>query len=338
MENLIGKNMDELREVSSNMGLKPYLAKQLSDWLYNKQIDNIADMSNISLKNREALSEKYKIEKIKPIETQESKDGTKKYLYKYDSSSYIESVMIPDKDRVTLCVSTQVGCKMNCEFCATGKQGFGRNLTVAEILNQVITLPELDRLTNIVYMGMGEPFDNYDNLIKSIEILTSDWGFALSPRRITVSTSGILNGIKSFIKDTEAHLAISLHNPFHTERERIMPIEKANNIYNIVEELSKHDWSGQRRLSFEYILWKGLNDSLAHQSELARLIGGLNARVNLIRFHTIPGTEFQGSSDQDMERFRGALSSRGIITTIRASRGEDILAACGLLSTKVKGE
>lgn len=334
MNNLIGMELEDLKSIANSIGLKPFVVNQISDWLYNKQIDDINLMTNLSLEARERLSENYYIEKIPFIKVDISKDGTKKYLYDYGDNAFIETVMIPDNDRVTLCVSTQAGCKMNCKFCATGHQGFNRNLTKSEILNQILTLPELDRLTNIVYMGMGEPFDNYDNLIGSINILTSKWGLALSPRRITVSTSGILSRIISFLADTQAHLAISLHNPFHSERAEIMPLEESNNIEDIIQELSHYDWSGQRRLSFEYILWKGINDSPSHVREISRLLKDIKSRVNLIKFHAIDRTPFISADTKTMEEFRDALNSKGIITTIRASKGEDILAACGLLSTK----
>lgn len=334
MNNLIGMNLEELKAIAKSIGLKPFVGNQIADWIYNKKIDDINLMTNISLEARERLSENYKIEKIPFIKVDISKDGTKKYLYDYGNNAFIETVMIPDNDRVTLCVSTQAGCKMNCKFCATGHQGFNRNLTKAEILNQILTLPELNSLTNIVYMGMGEPFDNYDNVLGSINILTSKWGLALSPRRITVSTSGVISGIKSFLQDTQAHLAISLHSPFHSERAEIMPIENSNNIEDIISLLSSYDWSGQRRVSFEYILWKGLNDSPSHIREISRLLSNIKSRVNLIKFHTIEGTPFISADDKTMEDFRDALNSKGIITTIRTSKGEDILAACGLLSTK----
>lgn len=295
-------------------------------------------MTNLSLKARELLSEKYEVGLISPIEETSSDDGTSKYLYKYDEDVFVETVMIPDKSRVTLCVSTQAGCKMNCKFCATGKQGFKRNLSAGEIINFVRSLPEFDELSNIVYMGMGEPFDNYNEVIKSINILTSDWGFAMSPRRITVSSSGIIPKMIDFIYETQCNLAISMHNPFHEERMEIMPIEKKYPIEEVCDEIRKHNWYGQRRVTFEYIVWKGINDTYSHAKEISYLLRGIECRVNLIRYHQTPEFDMEGADEETMQRFQEELENFHLPTTIRASRGEDILAACGLLSTKKLSE
>lgn len=334
MNTLFGKTLSELKEICKELSLPSFTAKQIADWLYKKDIRTIEEMTNISLNNRKKLSELYSYGLTQPISCMESEDGTKKYLYQYGESDFVEAVMIPDKDRVTLCVSTQVGCKMNCQFCATARQGFRRNLDCNEILNIIRSLPEYSDLTNIVYMGMGEPLDNFENVIKSIEVLTADWGFAMSGRRITVSTSGLLPRLKEFLDSTNVHLAVSLHNPIPEERESIMPVEKSFKIQDVVEVLKDYDWSGQRRLTFEYIVFEGLNNQKRHILELLRLLDGLNCRINLIRFHTIPNTPFISANEQSMIKLRDDLSSKGVICTIRASRGEDILAACGLLSTK----
>ena len=334
MNTLFGKTLSELKEICKELSLPAFTAKQIADWLYKKDIRTIEEMTNISLNNRKKLSELYSYGLTQPISCMESEDGTKKYLYKYGDCDFVEAVMIPDKDRVTLCVSTQVGCKMNCQFCATARQGFRRNLDCNEILNIIRSLPEYSDLTNIVYMGMGEPLDNFENVIKSIEVLTADWGFAMSGRRITVSTSGLLPRLKEFLDSTNVHLAVSLHNPIPEERESIMPVEKSFKIADVVELLKTYDWSGQRRLTFEYIVFEGLNNQKRHVLALLRLLDGLNCRINLIRFHTIPNTPFISANEQSMIKLRDDLSSKGVICTIRASRGEDILAACGLLSTK----
>ena len=262
----------------------------MADWLYKKGVTSISEMTNISLKSRAALSECYTIGLTEPVSVMVSKDGTKKYLYQYGERDFVEAVLIPDKDRATLCISTQVGCKMNCQFCATGRQGFSRNLSCNEILNIIRSLPEFSCLTNIVYMGMGEPLDNYDNVVRSIEILTSEWGFALSAHRITVSTSGYLSRLKDFLDQTKVHLAVSLHNPVSQERERLMPIEKSYKIKDVVELLKQYDWKSQRRLTFEYIVFEGLNNQKRHVLALMRLLDGLFCRINLIKFHTIEGT------------------------------------------------
>ena len=215
----------------------------------------------------------------------------------------------------------------------TGKQGFTANLTANQILNQIQSLPENDSLTNIVFMGMGEPLDNVDELFKVLEILTAPYGYAWSPKRITVSTIGVTKGLKRFLEESECHLAVSLHNPFHEERAAIMPVERAWPIAEVAAILRRYDFTHQRRVSFEYIVMSGLNDSPRHIRELCRLLDGIKCRINLIRFHKIPGSPYFSPDDAAMVRLRDTLTAKGIQTTIRASRGEDIQAACGLLST-----
>ncbi len=330
---LIGKTLNELKEIVISLNLPSFTAKQITEWLYKKRVFDIEQMTNISVKNRAIISEQFCVGTTAPVEVMESSDGTKKYLFKA-SKGYVEAVYIPEEDRATLCVSSQVGCKMDCLFCMTGKQGFSGNLSVEEILNQIISIPEADKLTNIVFMGMGEPFDNTLEVLKTLEILTSDYGYAWSPKRITVSTIGLIPGMKVFLEKSNCHLAVSLHNPFHEERLQLMPSEKAYPIQEIVALLKKYDFSHQRRVSFEYIMFKGKNDTMRHMKELAQLLSGLECRVNLIRFHEIPGVDLQTSEDEKMIQFRDYLSANGVTTTIRKSRGEDILAACGMLSTQ----
>jgi 23S rRNA (adenine2503-C2)-methyltransferase len=268
-----------------------------------------------------------------PLTCQRSKDGTVKYLFPTRSGQHIETVYIPDGERATLCVSCQVGCKMRCRFCQTGRQGFHGNLTAGDILNQVMSLPERDTLTNIVFMGQGEPMDNLDAVLRATEVLTAPYGMAWSPRRITVSSVGVKGKLQRFLDESECHVAISLHTPFAQERAALMPAEKAMPIADIVELLRRYDFSHQRRLSFEYTVFEGVNDSRAHAKETARLLAGLHCRVNLIRFHHIPDADLQGASEERITQLRDYLTAHGIFTTIRASRGEDIQAACGLLST-----
>jgi 23S rRNA (adenine2503-C2)-methyltransferase len=300
------------------------------------------EMTNISLKGREALKARYTIGRHTPVAEAISKDGTKKYLFAISTSAesancqlstvnYIESVYIPDNDRATLCVSTQAGCKMGCRFCMTGTLGFHGHLTAADILNQIFSIPDADKLTNIVYMGEGEPMDNLDNVLRSLNAMTSAWGCAWSPKRITVSSVGITKGLKRYIEESECHLAISLHNPFAIERQEVMPIEKVNHLSEVIALLKQYDWSHQRRVSFEYICWGGVNDTPKHANELLRLLKGLDCRINLIRFHAGVDQSFTSSNEQQMVWLRDYLTERGITTTIRRSRGEDILAACGML-------
>lgn len=337
-KHLLGMTLDELKEVASECGLPKFTAKQMSDWLYKKKISSIDEMTNISIANRNQLSEKYDIGRSLPVEKQTSKDGTVKYLFKTDSEKYIESVMIPDEERHTLCVSSQIGCKLNCLFCMTGKQGFNGNLSACEILNQIFSIKEADKLTNVVFMGMGEPLDNYEELSKCLEIMTSEYGLGWSPKRITVSSTGIIPTLKRFLDESNAHLAISLHNPFSDQRLSIMPVEKAYPLKEVLALLQMYDWTKQRRLSFEYIMFEGINDSLVHAKELVRQLKGLECRVNLIRFHAIPNVNLRSSNKEKMEQFRDFLTSKGVLCTIRSSRGEDISAACGMLSTNKSKE
>jgi len=331
---LFGKTLEELTSLALELGLPRFTGKQLADWLYKKDVDGIAAMSNLSKKARGLLEKDYCLGRRAPSQVQTSADGTRKYLFETGSEKFIETAMIPFKERRTVCVSTQVGCKMGCDFCMTGKQGFQGQLSAGEIVNQIRGIPEWEELTNIVYMGMGEPFDNLDEVLKSIEILVSEWGFAMSPRRITVSSIGIAPGLVRFLRECEAHLAISLHSPFPEERRKLMPIEQAYPLAGIIDEIKRWDFSGQRRVSFEYIVFHGLNDTARHVKELARLLGGIRCRINLIRFHPIPGSGLHGTDEESLQWFKDQLNNRGILTTIRASRGEDIQAACGLLSTQ----
>ncbi|MDR0395294.1 MAG: 23S rRNA (adenine(2503)-C(2))-methyltransferase RlmN [Tannerella sp.] len=336
-ERLSGMTLEELKAVASRVSLPGYAAKQLTDWLYKKKVTSFDEMTNIAANKRELLVEHYEIGAVAPSEVVRSSDGTVKYLFAAgDGSRFVESVYIPSKDRSTLCVSSQAGCKMNCLFCMTGKQGFSAQLTANEMLNQIQSVPESETLTNIVFMGMGEPLDNTDELFKTLEILTAPYGYAWSPKRITVSTVGIIPGLKRFLNESNCHLAVSLHSPYHEERLSLMPVEKTYPADAIIDLLHVYDFSHQRRVSFEYILFEGLNDSERHAKDLARLLKGISCRVNLIRFHAIPGVKLRSSSEKKMEWFRDLLNRNGIICTVRASRGEDIFAACGMLSTAKK--
>lgn len=332
-EPLYGKTLAELEAICSQVALPKFTAKQIANWLYNKRVESIDAMSNLSLKARAQLAENYAVGLYPPIKVSEATDGTKKYLFKTSRGNYIEAAYIPSADRATLCVSSQAGCRMGCTFCATARQGLQHSLSPHEILNQVASIAESERLTNIVFMGMGEPLDNTDNVLKTLEILTSKWGYGWSPSRITLSTAGVGRELRRFLDSTSVHLAISLHNPYHDERAEIMPIEKAYPIAEIIEILRDYDFSHQRRVSFEYIVMSGKNNHPHHIRELCRLLNGVKCRINLIRFHKIPGSPYFSPDEEKMERFRDTLTSKGIHTTIRTSRGEDIQAACGLLST-----
>ncbi len=333
MEALLGKTLDELTAVATANGLPAFAGRQMADWLYRRRVRTLAEMTNLAKAARERLSQIYEIGCMAPSDAQRSADGTIKYLYPTHEGKYVETVYIPDGDHATLCVSSQVGCKMGCKFCMTGRQGFEGTLSAADILNQIYSLPEHDRLTNIVFMGQGEPFDNLDNVLRATQLLTASYAWAWSPKRITVSSVGLRKGLARFLRESQCHLAISLHNPFPQERAAMMPAERSFSLAEFLPLLRREDWTHQRRLTFEYIVFEGLNDSQAHADELVRLLQGLECRVNLIRFHAIPDTPYRGASDATMTWMRDYLSRHGVTTTVRASRGQDIFAACGLLST-----
>lgn len=334
MQALFGKTLDELQSLVVEMGLPKFTGKQIADWLYKKKVASVDEMTNLSKKARAMLSENFEVGTFPPVKVQKSTDGTKKYLFPTAHGKYIETAMIPDKERQTVCVSSQVGCKMGCLFCMTGKQGFNGQLTAGEIVNQVQMIEETDHITNIVYMGMGEPFDNLDEVLKSIDILTSDWGYAMSPRRITVSSIGIVPALKRFLNESKCNLAISVHTPFDDERQKLMPVQLAYPLKSVIDEIRAFDFDSQRKVSFEYIVFGGLNDTSRHVKEMNRLLNGVRSHINLIRFHPIPGTPLEKTDEQRLQRFKDELNNKGLLTTIRASRGQDIYAACGMLSTK----
>jgi len=354
---LLGMTPAELKALVASLGMPAFTAKQVAQWLYVKHVKSIDEMTNLSKQNRELLSEHFEVGAMEPIDCQRSKDGTIKYLFPVltansplnatlsqreqptaNSHLFVETVFIPDHDRATLCVSCQVGCKMNCLFCQTGKQGWQGNLTAADILNQIYALPEVDQLTNIVFMGQGEPMDNLDAVLRVTEIMTADWGWQWSPKRITVSSVGVKGKLKRFIDESPCHVAISMHSPLHEQRLQLMPAEKAMPLEETIALLKQYDFTHQRRCSFEYICFGGLNDSPLYGREIVRLLEGLECRVNLIRFHEIPGVNLPASDEKRMEALRDYLTAHGITTTIRASRGQDIFAACGLLSTARQNE
>ena len=337
MRKLLGLNLEELGAVAASVGLRPFAAKQMAAWLYRRRVLSIDEMTDLPKNARAALAEAgWTVGREAPIAEARSTDGTAKYLFKGVAGRDIESVYIPDRDRATLCVSSQAGCRMGCRFCMTGQGGWQGNLDAGAIINQVLSVPESESLTNIVFMGMGEPADNIDAVLRAVEILTAPWGLAWSPRRITVSTIGKLDGLRRLLEETQVHIALSLHSPFATERSSLMPVEKAFATRDVLAALRGHDFAHQRRLSMEYTMFAGINDDLRHADALARLLKGTDARVNLIRFHKTPGFEGAPSDRATMERFRDRLNELGLTATIRASRGEDIMAACGMLAGKAK--
>ena len=330
---LLGHNLEELKYIVSLFGLPSFTAKQIADWLYKKRVRSIDDMTNLSKSAREKLSAEYEVGRVEYSGKIISSDGTKKYLFMIGDRG-VATVMIPDDDRSTICVSSQVGCKMGCKFCMTGRQGFHGHLTAGQILSQFLEIDEAEKLTNAVFMGMGEPLDNYHAVLKTIEILTAEWGFGWSPKRITLSTIGVLPTLKNYLDDCKCHLAVSLHDPFPSERLSLMPMQKPFPIEETVKLIKQYDFTGQRRVSFEYIMFAGINDTKKHADALIRLLSGLECRINLIRFHKIPESEPSPSPRPVIEAFKKRLNDAGIITTLRASRGEDVLAACGMLAGK----
>ena len=342
---LLGLTLDELKGVAKELGMPAFTGSQIAKWIYEQHVRTIDEMTNLSKANRAKLAETYEIGSMAPIDAQHSKDGTIKYLFPVPQpekagTKFVETVFIPEEGgHATLCVSCEVGCKMNCLFCQTGKQGFEGYLTAADILNQIYSLPEVNELTNIVFMGQGEPMDNLDNVLRATEILTASYGWAWSPKRITVSSVGLKDKLRRFLDESSCQVAISLHSPLHDQRAELMPAERGMAIKDVVELLRNYDFAHQRRLTFEYIVFGGVNDSETHAKAICRLLKGLDCHINLIRFHQIPDVPLHGASEQKMEAFRDYLTQHGFYTTIRASRGEDIFAACGLLSTdrKVRG-
>ena len=340
---LLGKTPQELAEVVTSVGLKPFAAGQIARWMYVRRAASFDEMTDISKEGRERLKAEYELGTAAPIGSAQSSDGTAKFLFPVScpvagsfEDSAVEAVVIPDEDRRTLCVSSQAGCKMGCKFCMTGRQGYHGSLSAAQILNQFVSIPDSGSLTNAVFMGMGEPLDNYDEVMRAIEALTAPWGFGWSPKRITLSTVGVLPALKRYLDTCRCHLAVSVHNPFPDERESMMPVQKAWPLKDIVELIRRYDFTGQRRVSFEYTMFAGFNDTKRHADAMVRLLSGLECRVNLIRFHKIPDFPYESSPDAVMTMFRDRLSAHGITCTIRASRGEDILAACGMLAGKNK--
>ena len=337
LQPLAGMTLEEMQDSVTGLGMPKFVAKQLAQWIYEKRVNDFEQMQNISKANRELLSCHYCVGLYPPSQAATSEDGTVKYLFDVGDNRAVESVYIPEEDRATLCISSQKGCRMNCYFCMTGKQGFHGNLTSNQIINQVLSIPDSDKLTNVVFMGMGEPLDNLDEVMRVIAILTEPWGLAWSPKRVTVSTVGKLPELKILCEQTSVHVAVSVHNAVQEERSSMMPIERISPIDRVMEVLSNYDFAHQRRLSVEYICWQWFNDDIQHAEKLRELLPNEHVRVNLIRFHPIPGIEkLRTSSDERMTYFRDYLNSKGVTCTIRRSRGEDIAAACGQLAGQVR--
>ncbi len=327
-------------------GQPAFRAVQVLRWVYNRGVTDPAEMTDLPKSLRDILANELDFTPPAVDTLQQSVDGTRKYLFRLSDGEKIESVMIPDGDRKTLCISTQVGCAMGCRFCFTARGGLKRNMTAGEVAWQ-FSLIERDlrggvaasgyerELSNIVFMGMGEPLQNLDALVDAIEVLTADWGFEVSPKRITVSTVGIIPNIAPMLERTNANLAVSLHATTSAQRLSIVPMEKKYPMAELLEECRNLDLSKRQRITFEYVVLAGVNDSLEDAGRLAELLKGLKAKVNLIPFNAFPGAPYAEPAHKDVLAFQGRLRERGIETFIRKRRGEDILAACGQLKGEV---
>ncbi len=361
---LLGMDLQALQQVAAEAGLPRYAARQLAHWLYVKHVTSVDEMTNLPKTGRERLKERYEVGGMEPVKCVTSTDGTVKYLFPTSRDCYVETVLIPEcgrggpmmqtgrsldepkhfaitavpRERRTVCVSTQVGCRMNCLFCQTGKQGFQGNLTAGDILSQVRWAVLEGGVDNVVVMGQGEPLDNLDELLRALQVMTADWGYGWSPRRITVSTVGLRKGLQRFVEESECHLAVSLHSGVPEVRRELMPAERQMSIAEVVALLRRYDFSHQRRLSFEYLMLRGRNDSMEDARTVLRLLRGMSCRVNLIRWHHVPGVPLEGTDEAGVLAFRDYLTRHGLFTTIRASRGEDIQAACGMLITSQRKE
>ncbi|HAJ32636.1 MAG TPA: 23S rRNA (adenine(2503)-C(2))-methyltransferase RlmN [Candidatus Atribacteria bacterium] len=327
--------LNELQEEVKNLGVEKYRAAQLFDLLYKKGIEDFREMLSLPASFRDLLQENYYISKIELAKLLKSKDQTEKYLFKLEDENLIESVLIFSNKRVTECISSQIGCKYNCLFCESGKKGFSRNLTVSEILNQVLFVKKKMKSNpnNIVFMGIGEPLDNYDNVVKAICVLNSKDTFDIGARKITISTCGIIPAIKRLQKrNWQIELSVSLHAPENKLRSYLMPVNNLYPLPDLIEVCRNYTDKTNRQITFEYILIKGVNDSVNYADKLAKLIGGFNSKVNLITFNPAPDSLLPPAAPQ-VKSFKNELIAKGIPTTIRISKGDDISAACGQLKS-----
>lgn len=327
----------EFEQWISTLGFEPYRARQVRRWLFQKFVGSFEEMTDIPKVLRRTLDERAELSSIRKAQELTSKDGTRKFIFKLRDGYFIESVLIPERDHFTLCISSQVGCQMGCRFCLTGSKGFIRNLSTSEIIDQVFEikkeLEEPSRLTNIVFMGMGEPLLNYDAVLKAIKIMISDSGMNFSKRKVTLSTCGIVPMIKRLGEETEVNLAISLNATDNRERSYLMPINKRYPIEALLKACREYPLSRGRRITFEYLLIKGLNDSERHATKLTRLLKGIKAKVNLIPYNPSPGIDFRSPSEDAILRFQSILIEHNYTAIIRKSKGQDIGAACGQLGS-----
>ena len=344
--NLLNFNYQQMREFMSDCGEKPYRAQQLMQWIHQAGFHNFDQMSNVGKLLRERLTQIAEIRLPEITSCQQSNDGTHKWLLKLECGNCIETVYIPEAKRGTLCVSSQVGCALNCTLCSTGKQGFNRNLTTAEIIGQVwLAVRELSqqlgahdkRITNVVMMGMGEPLLNYDNVICAMDIMMDDFAYGLSKRRVTLSTSGVIPEMERLREQSPVSLAVSLHAPTDALRDELVPINKKYPLAQLMEICKRYFKDEPKRVvTFEYVMLKGVNDQPEHAAQLIKLLQNVPAKVNLIPFNPFPLTQYERSSQATIDSFRDQLVRKGINTITRKTRGDDIDAACGQLAGDVK--
>ncbi len=343
--NLLGEPQSRLEAFFAELGEKPFRARQVMQWIHQRGADSFDAMTDLSRDLRTRLSEVAEVRLPNVISEQVSADGTVKWLFESGAGQAVESVFIPEPGRGTLCISSQVGCALDCAFCATGAQGFNRNLTTAEIVGQVChanrALPRRaggeEAVTNVVFMGMGEPLANYRNLLPALDLLLSDFAYGLSRRRVTVSTSGIVPHIDRLGDDFNVSLAVSLHAPDNDLRDRLVPINRVHPIEQLLDACWRYAAKRSNRfITFEYVMLKDVNDSLACADRLAALLLNHPAKVNLIPFNPFPGTDFRRSASDVIRHFQDRLRKHGVIATTRRTRGDDIDAACGQLAGKVR--
>jgi 23S rRNA (adenine2503-C2)-methyltransferase len=330
---LCGLSADEISKLA---GTDNSVTLRITNAIYKKGKEDISLLQGVSRKVRDELISTFRSGLYPPSASVSSTDGTVKYLFRNDKSQEFETVFLSDEKRKTVCISSQSGCRMGCPFCATGRYGFRGDLEAGDIVNQVISIPERATVTHVVFMGMGEPLDNIDNVLKACSILTAEWGLALSPRNITVSTVGITAGISRFLSESECNLALSLYSPFPDERIAVVPAEKHNPVIDIIEMLKVFPLKKKRRISLAYVMMKGINDTDDHLTELKNLLHGSRIRVNLLPYHKVPGDPNISSSTETMMKFKHELVISGISSSIRKSRGVDVYAACGLLAAGMK--
>ncbi len=342
MKNLRDFTYPELLGLVASMGEKPYRAEQIYAWVFHRRAEGIDSMTDISKAFRERLKEGFYIGGITVLDVKRSSDGTRKFLSVLGDGSRIESVLIPEPDRLTLCVSTQAGCALGCRFCMTGMTGFTRNLSLAELAGEVFAafsiLEEGERITNVVLMGMGEPLANYDNVLRFVQVLTDGLGFGFSHNKVTVSTSGLVPAIKRLGVEANVNLAVSLNATTDETRSRIMPINRKYPIEELIGALRAYPLHGKKNITIEYVLLKNVNDTLEDARRLTRLLRGINCKVNLIPFNPFPGAAYERPEEQRVIAFGKVLQDAGYNIFTRQSKGADILAACGQLKGRYEEE